>query len=99
MAKIASQLSDRVIFTTDNPHHEDPLTIIEEMRSGLNFRQLAKSETIVDRKEAIAAGCKRAEIGDIVLVAGKGHECYQEVNGTRFPFDDVGVLNDVIASK
>ena len=92
MAKIASKLSDKVIITSDNPRTEDPTVIIEEMQVGVEKDDLRKVISIADRKEAIKTACHLAESGDIILVAGKGHEKYQEINGVKHPFDDMEIL-------
>jgi UDP-N-acetylmuramoyl-L-alanyl-D-glutamate--2,6-diaminopimelate ligase len=94
MAQIAADRSDRVILTSDNPRSENPETILSEMRAGLDPVQAAKTFSIVDRREAIRMAISLAEKGDIVLVAGKGHEKYQEINGERIPFDDVLVISE-----
>lgn len=92
MAQTACDLSDRVILTSDNPRSEDPDTIIREMESGLNPIQKKKAIAITDRKEAIRTACMLAKKGDIILVAGKGHEKYQEIKGVKYPFDDKEIL-------
>jgi UDP-N-acetylmuramoyl-L-alanyl-D-glutamate--2,6-diaminopimelate ligase len=88
MAKIAARLSDQVILTSDNPRNEEPAEIIRDMEAGLDTYLRRKSLSIVDRKEAIRTLCRLANPGDILLVAGKGHETYQEIQGVRHPFDD-----------
>jgi UDP-N-acetylmuramoyl-L-alanyl-D-glutamate--2,6-diaminopimelate ligase len=92
MAKIAAEKSDAVILTADNPRTEDPAQILREMEAGLDPVLIRKSTTLPDRKEAIKLAVQRAQPGDIVLVAGKGHETYQEIQGVRHPFDDRAVL-------
>ena len=94
MARIAANLSDRVFATSDNPRSENPDTIIKEMKMGLDPVELAKILSIPDRAEAIKTACTLAQPGDIVLVAGKGHEKYQEINGVKHPFDDVEILEN-----
>jgi UDP-N-acetylmuramoyl-L-alanyl-D-glutamate--2,6-diaminopimelate ligase len=94
MAMIASQLSSQAIFTSDNPRTEDAQTIIDEMELGVTKENIAKTLSVVDRKQAIKTACKLSETGDIVLIAGKGHEDYQEVNGERFHFDDLEVVTE-----
>lgn len=89
MALIASQLSDQVVFTSDNPRTEDPQSIIDEMEIGVAAENYKKTLSIVDRRQAIKTACKLAVSGDIVLIAGKGHETYQEINGVRHHFDDL----------
>ena len=94
MARIAANLSDRVFATSDNPRSENPDIIIKEMKMGLDPVELAKILSISDRAEAIKTACTLAQPGDIVLVAGKGHEKYQEINGVKHPFDDVEILEN-----
>ena len=89
MAHIASQLSTQAIFTSDNPRTENPDTILEEMEEGVSAENLKKIITISDRGQAIKTACKFSETGDILLIAGKGHENYQEISGERFHFDDL----------
>ncbi len=89
MAHIASQLSNQTIFTSDNPRTENPATILEEMEAGVLPENYKKTITISDRRQAIKTACKFSESGDILLIAGKGHETYQEINGERFHFDDL----------
>lgn len=96
MAKIACELSDRVILTSDNPRSEDPSSIIQQMEKGIPPAETRKTLSILDRKEAIKTAVALAQPGDIILVAGKGHEKYQEVNGRRSPFDDKQVLNEML---
>ncbi|MBN4082981.1 UDP-N-acetylmuramoyl-L-alanyl-D-glutamate--2,6-diaminopimelate ligase [bacterium AH-315-A23] len=88
MGHIASQLSTQVIFTSDNPRSENPQTIIEEIEAGVESQNFNKSVSILDREQAIKTATKFAKKGDIILIAGKGHETYQEVNGNRSHFDD-----------
>jgi UDP-N-acetylmuramoyl-L-alanyl-D-glutamate--2,6-diaminopimelate ligase len=92
MAAIACNLSTQVIFTTDNPRSENPDAIIEDMIRGLDPIQKKKVLVITDRRQAIKTACKLAKAKDIVLIAGKGHEKYQEINGEKFPFDDLEEL-------
>jgi len=89
MAHIASQLSNQAIFTSDNPRTENPETILEEMEAGVTPENYKKTLTISDRRQAIKTACKFSDSGDILLIAGKGHEAYQEINGERFHFDDL----------
>jgi len=89
MAHIASQLSNQAIFTSDNPRTENPETILEEMEVGVSPENYKKTLTILDRRQAIKTACKFSESGDILLIAGKGHETYQEINGERSHFDDL----------
>ncbi len=92
MAAVAVGQSDKLIITSDNPRTEDPLQIIREMEAGISEKDRRSVFSIADRKEAIRAACHLAQPGDIVLVAGKGHEKYQEINGVRHEFDDKAVL-------
>ena len=88
MADIASDLSDKIIITSDNPRTENPETIIEEMELGVAPQNYKKTVSIIDRKQAIKTACQLAQANDIILIAGKGHETYQEINGVRYPFSD-----------
>jgi UDP-N-acetylmuramoyl-L-alanyl-D-glutamate--2,6-diaminopimelate ligase len=99
MAKIACQFSTRVILTSDNPRFEDPLAILADMQAGVPPTDAKKTETIPDRRAAIARAVALAQPGDIVLVAGKGHETYQEIQGVKYDFDDRAVLRDVFDTK
>ncbi|MEN5087556.1 MULTISPECIES: UDP-N-acetylmuramoyl-L-alanyl-D-glutamate--2,6-diaminopimelate ligase [Sphingobacterium] len=92
MSQAALRYSDRLIITSDNPRTEDPLTIIKEMEAGVAAEQRSKVLSIADRKEAIRVAYQLAKPGDIIVVAGKGHEKYQEVNGVRHHFDDKEIL-------
>ncbi|SFS89135.1 UDP-N-acetylmuramoyl-L-alanyl-D-glutamate--2,6-diaminopimelate ligase [Sphingobacterium wenxiniae] len=92
MAATAVKLSDKVIITSDNPRTEDPMQIIKDMEAGVDAKDRKHVFTIADRKEAIRAACHLAQEGDIILIAGKGHEKYQEVNGVRQHFDDKEIL-------
>lgn len=96
MAHIASQLSNQAIFTSDNPRTEDPETIIEEMEAGVEPQNFKKYLSIVDRRQAIKTASKLAEKGDILLIAGKGHEAYQEINGVRTDFDDYKIIKETL---
>ena len=89
MAHIASQLSSQAIFTSDNPRTENPQTILDEMEVGVASENYRKTLTVLDRRQAIKTACKLSEAGDIILIAGKGHEDYQEINGVRAHFDDL----------
>ena len=95
MAQEAVKQSDKVIITSDNPRFEDPQAIIDDMVAGLDKEQMKKVLTIVDRKEAIKTACMMAQKGDVVLVAGKGHENYQEIKGVKHHFDDKEVLHEI----
>jgi len=92
MAAIACRLSDQVIFTSDNPRSEDPEKIIEDMRAGVPPEDYKKTLAITNRKEAIKTACSMGHAGDILLVAGKGHEKYQIIKGETLPFDDMEIL-------
>ena len=96
MATIASDMSDKVILTSDNPRSEDPDLIIKEMKDGVPVERSARAMAITNREEAIKVACALAEPGDIVLIAGKGHEKYQEISGERFPFDDYEILKQTL---
>lgn len=98
MAKIAASLSDRVILTSDNPRNEEPEAILAEMQSGVEIQHAKKVLVIVSRMEAIKTACALAKAGDIILVAGKGHENYQEIKGTRHHFDDREVLQNIFGN-
>lgn len=95
MAKEAAKFSDKVIITSDNPRFEEPQDIINDMLAGLNAEGLKKTISIADRKEAIRTACMFAQPGDVVLVAGKGHENYQEVKGVKHHFDDKEVIKEI----
>ncbi len=96
MAHIASELSDQAIFTSDNPRTEDPATIIADMEAGVEPQNFKKTLSIVDRKQAIKTASQLADTGDIVLIAGKGHETYQEVNGVKTDFDDYKIVTTIL---
>ncbi|GGG95620.1 UDP-N-acetylmuramoyl-L-alanyl-D-glutamate--2,6-diaminopimelate ligase [Polaribacter pacificus] len=99
MALIASQLSDQVILTSDNPRTEDPQVILNEMERGVSEDLLFKTLSILDRKQAIKTACKLAKKGDIILIAGKGHENYQEINGERLHFDDFEIVSECLTQQ
>jgi len=99
MAQEAVKQSDKVIITSDNPRFEEPQDIINDMLAGLDARQMKKVVSIVDRREAIRTACMMAQKGDVVLVAGKGHENYQEIKGVKHHFDDKEVLRDIFATE
>ena len=88
MAQEAANRSDRVIITSDNPRFEEPQDIINDMLAGLDETQRAKTLSIADRREAIRTAVMLAQPGDVILVAGKGHEPYQDVKGVKHHFDD-----------
>ena len=96
MAQIACEYSNKVILTSDNPRSENPEDILNQMQNGLDVVDKRKSLRITDRKEAIRAACSMAKPGDIILIAGKGHEKYQEINGVRNPFDDFDILKNTL---
>ena len=99
MAQEAVRQSDKVIITSDNPRFEDPQDIINDMLAGLNAQQRKNMLAITDRKEAIRTACMMAEKGDVILVAGKGHENYQEIKGVKHHFDDKEVLRDIFNNQ
>jgi UDP-N-acetylmuramoyl-L-alanyl-D-glutamate--2,6-diaminopimelate ligase len=94
MARIACEESDKVILTSDNPRSEDPEEILRQMQKGIKIQYMKKILSIADRREAIKTACSLASKGDIILVAGKGHEKYQEIKGVKYPFDDVKILTE-----
>lgn len=96
MARIAGELSDKLILTSDNPRNEDPAEILKEMQAGLTPVIVPRTLTIQDRKEAIRTACQLAQSSDIILIAGKGHEKYQEVQGVKHPFDDKEILAETL---
>ncbi|HBS11465.1 MAG TPA: UDP-N-acetylmuramoyl-L-alanyl-D-glutamate--2,6-diaminopimelate ligase [Flavobacteriaceae bacterium] len=96
MAHIATQLSNQTIFTSDNPRSENPQTIIDEMEAGVAPQNFKKYISIVDRKQAIKTASAMAEKGDILLIAGKGHEAYQEIHGVRTHFDDYETITEIL---
>jgi UDP-N-acetylmuramoyl-L-alanyl-D-glutamate--2,6-diaminopimelate ligase len=96
MANIATNLSDKVIITSDNPRTEDPKVIIAEMEAGVAPQNYKKSLSIEDRKQAIKTACQLANANDIILIAGKGHETYQEINGVRADFDDMQIVKEIL---
>lgn len=95
MGEVACEHSDKVIFTSDNPRSEDPLAILKDMETGLNTAARRKYISIADRKEAIKTAVSLAKSEDIILIAGKGHEKYQEIKGVKYPFDDKQVVKEV----
>lgn len=96
MAHIASALSTKVIFTSDNPRSEVPEAIIEDMEKGVEPQNFKKTLSVSDRKQAIKTACQMAEAKDIILIAGKGHETYQEIKGERFDFDDYKTVQEFL---
>lgn len=96
MAQIAGEMSTRLILTSDNPRSEDPSAIIDEMKAGVSAIDFKKLLVITNRREAISAACAMAKSGDIILVAGKGHEKYQEIDGVKHPFDDKEIIKELM---
>ena len=99
MAQEAVKQSDRVIITSDNPRFEEPQDIINDMLAGLTPQQMKKVVSIVDRKEAIKTACMLAQKGDVILIAGKGHEDYQEIKGVKHHFDDREIVREIFGIK
>lgn len=99
MAQIAARYSDMAIFTSDNPRTEDPVRILDDMVAGLSDADRDRYTTIVERREAIHYAIREARAKDIVLIAGKGHETYQEINGVRYEFDDRDVAREALAKR
>lgn len=99
MAIEAVKRSDKVILTSDNPRNEEPQAIIDDMLAGLDTTQKKKVLSISDRKEAIRTACMMAQKGDVILIAGKGHETYQEINGIKHHFDDHEVVREIFGLK
>ena len=98
MARIAADGSDKVVLTSDNPRTENPDRILDEMEAGMSAMQLSHTVRITDRRQAIRTACMMAKEGDIILIAGKGHEKYQEVNGVRSHFDDVEEVGNALGN-
>jgi UDP-N-acetylmuramoyl-L-alanyl-D-glutamate--2,6-diaminopimelate ligase len=98
MGEVACEHSDKVIFTSDNPRSEDPLAILKDIETGLNSAAKRKYILIADRKEAIKTAISLAKPEDIILVAGKGHEKYQEIKGVKYPFDDKEVVKELFVT-
>jgi UDP-N-acetylmuramoyl-L-alanyl-D-glutamate--2,6-diaminopimelate ligase len=99
MGQVAADLSQQVILTSDNPRYEKPAEIINEMMAGVPDERQKDVLSIPDRREAIKTAVMLAREGDIVLVAGKGHETYQEIEGKKYPFDDREILAGLLALK
>ena len=99
MAQEAVKLSDKVIITSDNPRFEEPQDIINDMLAGLSKDEMRKVISIIDRKEAIKTACMLAQPGDAILVAGKGHENYQDIKGVKHHFDDKEVIREIFANE
>ena len=91
--------SDKVILTSDNPRFEDPDEILRDMQAGVPAEKVASTLTITNRKQAIEAACHMAQPGDVVIVAGKGHEDYQEIQGVKHHFDDREVIAHVFETE
>ena len=96
MANIATTMSNQVIITSDNPRTEDPIDIIADMEKGVEPQNHKKTLSIVDRKQAIKTACQLAGPNDIILIAGKGHETYQEIKGIRHDFDDMKIVKELL---
>lgn len=99
MAKISTEMCDQSIFTSDNPRNEDPQSIIEDMEAGVEMHLSHKVISIVDRKQAIRTAISLAQPGDLILIAGKGHEKYQDVKGEKRPFDDLAIAQEELDKK
>ncbi|MDP6634286.1 MAG: UDP-N-acetylmuramoyl-L-alanyl-D-glutamate--2,6-diaminopimelate ligase [Phycisphaerae bacterium] len=99
MGKVASKLADRVVVTSDNPRSEDPQAIVDEVMSGVDSEHQDRCEVCVDRREAISQAIGQAKAGDIVLIAGKGHETYQEIDDKRIDFSDVQAASEIIRNR
>ena len=99
MAQEAVKQSDKVIITSDNPRFEEPQNIINDMLAGLSKEDMRKVISIVDRKEAIKTACMLAQVGDAILVAGKGHENYQDIKGVKYHFDDKEIIREIFANE
>jgi UDP-N-acetylmuramoyl-L-alanyl-D-glutamate--2,6-diaminopimelate ligase len=97
MAKIACTMSDRLVLTSDNPRTEDPERILDDMEKGLSLEEKSQTVRITDRRQAIKTAVMMAHEGDIILVAGKGHEKYQDINGVKHHFDDKEELEKLLA--
>ena len=98
MGNIATEMSNKVIFTSDNPRTESPTEIITEMEAGVEPQNVKKMLSIENREQAIKTACQLAADNDIILVAGKGHETYQETNGVRVEFDDFKIVKELLSS-
>ncbi|TQD39847.1 UDP-N-acetylmuramoyl-L-alanyl-D-glutamate--2,6-diaminopimelate ligase [Haloflavibacter putidus] len=98
MGHVASALSDKVVFTSDNPRTEDPDKIIEDVEAGVQAQNTAKTLAVTNRRQAIKTACTIAKSGDIILIAGKGHETYQEINNKRHDFDDLEIVKEILTA-
>jgi UDP-N-acetylmuramoyl-L-alanyl-D-glutamate--2,6-diaminopimelate ligase len=96
MGGIASDMCNKAIFTSDNPRNEDAEVIISEMETGVAPQNYKRILSITDRKQAIKTACQLAQPNDIILIAGKGHETYQEINGVRHDFDDMKIVKELL---
>ena len=96
MASIAAKMSDQLILTSDNPRSENPELILDDMKNGLNQGERDMTLSITDRREAIKLAIKLADSTDIILLAGKGHEKYQEINGVKHDFDDYQIASEFL---
>ena len=94
MGNISARLSDKVIFTSDNPRTENPESIIQDIEKGVEPQDYKKTISITDRRQAIKTACQLAQRNDIILIAGKGHETYQEINGVRNDFNDFEIVKE-----
>ena len=100
MAREAARLSDMLILTSDNPRFENPADILHDMEAGLDTEELrANSSSVIDRREAIVKASEIAGKGDVILIAGKGHEDYQEIRGVKYPMDERDLIRDILAGK
>lgn len=99
MGRLAADLSDRVIYTSDNPRTEEPAQIIKDIEAGVEAHNVNKTLSIENRKQAIKTACMMAASGDIILIAGKGHETYQEIHGKRYHFDDMEIVTQLLETK
>jgi UDP-N-acetylmuramoyl-L-alanyl-D-glutamate--2,6-diaminopimelate ligase len=99
MGKVASELADRVVVTSDNPRSEDPQAIIDQVLGGIDAAFRDRCDVCVDRRQAIETAIDEARGGDIVLIAGKGHETYQEIAGRRIDFSDVRTASEILKGR
>ena len=98
MGEISGKIADYTIITSDNPRTENPEKIVQQIENGIS-KTKGKYETIVDRKKAIEKAIKMANKNDIIVLAGKGHEPYQEINGVKYPFDERIIVTEIINKK
>jgi UDP-N-acetylmuramoyl-L-alanyl-D-glutamate--2,6-diaminopimelate ligase len=99
MAQVSARMSEQLILTSDNPRTEDPAAILKDMEAGLDVEGLRKTLTIQDREQAIKTAVRLASPNDVILVAGKGHEKYQDIQGVKYPFDDKQMLSKFFEEK